>query len=216
MPRRSLVEHRPWLFASLAAAIAYYFLSDDALGELWQVAIKGGAILCLAIYALQRHPGSDAKILSGSLLLAAIGTMALELFPLWAGLFLFFSYAASIALYLRHRRPAPSYSQRALGLALLVATPLIAFAMTGDLNVIAYGLVVGAMGFAAWLSAFPRYRVGVGAVMIVAAELLWFAHGDQPGEQNLVDWLYWPLFFAGQFSVATGVIQSLRGQPVNR
>ncbi len=210
MPRRSLVEHRPWLLLGLAAAILYYFVTDDALGEVWQIAIKFVSIAALACYAFYRHSSMDAKILSGVLVLAAFGHALMELYALWAGIAFFMSYCAAIALYMRHRRANPVASQVAFAIALLIATPLLGWLFTKDSGVFADTLILGGMGFAAWLSAFSRYRVGIGAVMIVIAELLLFWQAGALDNGGAVAWAYWPLVYAGHFLIATGVIQTLR------
>ena len=212
MPRRSLAEHRPWLLAAWACAILYYVLSDEALGETWQIAVKAGAVLSLAIYAIRRHGGTDAKILAGSLVLAAVGA-ALDVLQIdFAAIALFFSYAAAIALFLRHRRERPVGSQKALAITVLLVTPLLALWRTQSADVGIYALTLGAMGFAGWMSAFPRYRVGTGTMLVVAAGLLSFLPADPTDTFGLAAWLEWPLFFVGQFMIATGVVQTLRHQ----
>ena len=55
MPKRALVEHRPWLLAAIAAATVYFFVRDWQIGELWLILLKGTGVGFLAIYALARH-----------------------------------------------------------------------------------------------------------------------------------------------------------------
>ncbi len=66
------------------------------------------------------------------------------------------------------------------------------------------------MAAAAWISRFPRYRVGIGAVMFAASDLLIFAREAGAMPADLADLLIWPLYFAGQFLIATGVVQTIR------
>jgi hypothetical protein len=66
------------------------------------------------------------------------------------------------------------------------------------------------MAAGAWASDFPRYRVGAGAVLVVVADLLYFA-GTGPWVGSPVPQIFtWPLMYLGQFLIATGVITSLR------
>ena len=59
-PHRALVEHRPWLLASLAAGVAYYLLWNNPIAELWLIALKGASVALLAVYTLRRASGGDA------------------------------------------------------------------------------------------------------------------------------------------------------------
>ena len=57
MPKRALIERRPWLVASLVSGISYFFVKDGALAGLFKVAWKGAGVALLAVYALIRAPG---------------------------------------------------------------------------------------------------------------------------------------------------------------
>jgi uncharacterized membrane protein YhhN len=73
-----------------------------------------------------------------------------------------------------------------------------------------YALGLGAMAAAAWTSSFPRYRVGIGAVLFVASDLLIFARLGPMADSPIPDLLIWPLYYFGQFLICTGVIGELR------
>jgi len=210
MPKRALVEHRPWLLAAIAAATVYFFVRDWQIGELWLILLKGTGVGFLAIYALARHASADGRLLALVMALSALGDMLLELDFIWGGAAFFASHLAAVALYLRNLRPRPSPSQRAFAVALLIATPLVAGLLTSDIGVTIYALALGGMGACAWLSRFPRYRVGVGAVLFVASDWLIFARMGPLAESALPGLLIWPVYFAGQLLIATGVIQTLR------
>ncbi|KUO52086.1 MAG: hypothetical protein APF82_03435 [Sphingomonadales bacterium BRH_c42] len=216
MPRRALVENRPWLLAAITAALAFYFLRENSLaglqpiGGTWLILLKGAAVGSLALYALRRCRAHDAWILAAALALSALGDMAIELWFEAGGALFFASHLAALSLYLRNLRPHPTSSQKALGVALLIATPLACWQISGSGQVGLYGLALGGMAAAAWMSRFPRYRVGTGAVLFVFSDLLLFA-GSGPLQAGVVpDLLVWPLYFSGQFLIATGVIQTLR------
>jgi uncharacterized membrane protein YhhN len=217
MSRKALIEHRPWLLASIVAATAYYFLSDNPVGEgVWGIAMKGAAVGLLALYALRRLPvgrhGLDGAIFVLALALAAAGDMVLELdFNAGAALFIA-AHLVAVLFYLRQRRQRSSASQKLLALALLIGTPLIGYLLSLRLDVALYSLTLGTMAAAAWMSRFPRYRVGTGAVLFVVSDWLIFSRFGPLGIEPLPSLLVWPLYYAGQLMIATGVVQTLRGE----
>lgn len=209
MPHRALIEKRPWLLASLAAGIGYWLVRDSALPGLYLIALKGLGVALLAAYALARHGGHDAKTIAAVMAFGALGDVLIEL-RLEAGAVAFLiGHLIAIRLYWQHRRPQPSGSQRAAALALLVLTPLVSFQLGGAL-VAVYALGLGAMAASAWLSAFSRYRVGLGAVMFVISDLLIFARMGVMADSVLPDLLIWPLYYFGQFLICVGVVGELR------
>jgi uncharacterized membrane protein YhhN len=68
------------------------------------------------------------------------------------------------------------------------------------------------MTAAAWASSFPRYRVGLGAVMFAVSDLLIFSRGGPLAHSFLPGLLIWPLYYFGQFLICTGVIGELRSR----
>lgn len=212
MAKRALVEHRPWLLAALAAATAYYVLQGTIKVEPIEIALKGAGVGLLAVYALRRGVGVDAVILAVVLGLSALADMALELWFEVGGALFAASHVVAIVLYLRNRRENPSVSQLLLGLAMLIAVPAISWALSGRLDIAAYGAVLGIMAAAAWTSRFPRYRVGAGAVLFVVSDFLIFSRFGEFDLSPAPDLLVWPLYFAGQLMIATGVVQTLRGE----
>lgn len=216
MPKRALVERRPWLLASLAAAFAYYLFKDTNFPGVYLFAFEAGALLLLGAYALLRHASADARLMAGSVAFAGAGVVAVEL-HLWIGaLILIAGHGMAIAVFLAHRRPSLTGSQKAAAVTLLVFTPLIAWLeASGDpaaIVAVVYALVLGGMAGCAWTSSFPRYRVGTGALFLVAAGLVSIGGmGPFPGG-NLARLLAWPLFYVGHFVMCTGVIQALRAR----
>jgi len=220
MARQALIEQRPWLLASIAAATAFYFLRDNPIGEgTWGLLAKGAAVSLLALYALLRVPndrrGLDGVLLVIALLLAAMGDVAIELDFLTGGAFFTLSHCVVVALYLRNLRQRPSPSQRMLALALFIAVPLVSYLLSNQVEVAIYAAFLGAMASAAWSSRYPRYRVGTGAVLFVISDWLIFSRMGALDLGVLPDLLIWPLYYAGQVMIATGIVQCLRGeQPV--
>lgn len=212
MAKSALIEHRPLLLASLIAAVAYYVLWNNPIAGIWLIALKGAGVGFLAAYAWRRTSGIDGGLIALALALSAAADMALELsFVAGGGLFAA-SHAIAITLYMRNRREATAASQRLLAVGLIVAAPAISYLLSGAYDVAAYGLVLGAMAAAAWTSRFPRYRVGIGAVLFVISDWLIFSRFGPFDLTPLPDVLIWPLYYGGQFMIATGVVQTLRGE----
>lgn len=217
MAKQALIEQRPWLLGSITAACAFYFLSDNPIGEgLWGILIKGASVGLLAAYALRRVPrGIDGAILVLALALSAAGDVAIELDFLTGGAFFAAAHVAAVVLYLRNRHKRPSPVQKLIGLALLLGTPLVSWLLSGAVEIAVYAAFLGAMASAAWMSHYPRYRVGTGAVLFVLSDWLIFARMGVFDLAPLPDLLIWPLYYIGQVMIATGIVQCLRGeQPV--
>ena len=208
--KRALIEHRPWLFASLVAGIAYYFLWNNPIAGAWLILLKGAGVGFLAMYALRRTSGLDGAILTIALALSAAADMVLEInFEVGGGLF-FASHCVAVALYVRNVRPQPVPSQMACAAALAVGTPVIAYLISTRLDIALYSTSLGLMAAAAWMSRFPRYRVGLGAVLFIISDWLIFSRFGPLDLAPLPDILIWPTYYAAQFMIATGVVQTLR------
>ena len=211
--KRALSDKRPWLLASLIAGISYYFVRDAAVPGLYLMAWKGAGVALLAGYALARHKGADSRQFALVMGFGALGDVLIELVLEWGAVAFLIGHLIAIALYLRHRRPAPGLSQRAAGLALLLLVPLISFFLPADRaaapGIALYATGLGAMAAAAWTSSFPRYRVGLGAVLFVISDLLIFARMGPLAQSALPDLLIWPLYYFGQLLICTGVVGEL-------
>ena len=218
MPKRALIEHRPWLFASVALSIAYYLVVDKPLGQFFimpgtfELLIKGAGVGLLSVYAFRRAPGLDGKLIGLVLALSALADMALELaFDVGGALFAA-SHLVAIILYLRNRRERTTISQWLFAIALFVATPLVSWLLSESLEVALYAAILGTMAAVAWTSRFPRYRVGIGAVLFVVSDWLIFSGMGSFDLGVLPALLVWPLYYSGQLMIATGVVQTLRGE----
>lgn len=220
MAKQALIEQRPWLLASIASATAFYFLSDQPVFEgVWGLLAKGSSVGLLALYVLLRVPHdrhrTDGLMLTGALVLAAAGDVAIELWFEIGGALFAAAHCVAVALYWRNPRVRHSPSQKLLSLALLIGTPLVSFLLSGEVAIAIYAAFLGTMAASAWYSRFPRYRVGTGAVLFVVSDWLIFSRGGPVDLGVLPDLLIWPLYYAGQVMIATGVVQCLRGeQPV--
>ncbi len=148
--------------------------------------------------------------------LGALGDVLIEIDTGAGGAAFFAAHVIAMWLYSRHRRAAVMPSQKLAAVALLIATPVISYLLPADrsaaLPVALYGLALGGMAGMAWTSAFPRYRVGVGALLFVASDLLIFAQMGPLAESSLPGLTIWPLYYFGQFLICTGVVRWLRGR----
>ena len=214
MPGHALIDKRPYLLASMAAAVAFFALRLTPMPELWLMPVKGAAAGLLAVYAFLHLPAADGRLLGVMMALAALGDVALEI-EFAAAKLLFFGYhLLAIALYLRHPREHLTGSQKAAAAAMLLFTPLLAWLLPADRAeawpTALYGLALGGMAAGAWASALPRYRVGAGAVLFLVSHLLLFAELG-PLQGSIVPQIaVWPMYYLGQFLIATGVVQTLR------
>ena len=157
--------------------------------------------------------GADGKLLTATMALGALADMLLELDLIAGGALFAFAHMVAIVLFLRNPRAWRTGSQIVTALALLLGTPLvaalIAFPDPRWPFAAAYAALLGAMAASAWVSRFPRYRVGIGAVLFVVSDLLIFARDGQRVSEALTWWLIWPLYYAGQFLVVTGVVRAM-------
>ncbi|MBY6013744.1 lysoplasmalogenase [Qipengyuania gaetbuli] len=214
MPKRALSEHRPYLLASLAAAVSYYFVQDDPIGGIWLMAWKGAGVGFLALYAAHRGKGADAALIALVLAFGALGDIFIQISLVAGGALFGLGHLVAVWLYLRNRRERTTGSQKLAGLALFVLTPAIAALIAypqDDWQIAAiYAVLLGAMAATAWTSRFPRYRVGTGAVLFVVSDWIIFAREAGSIPDAVGSWLIWPMYYVGQFLIATGVVQTLR------
>lgn len=191
-------------------AIVFWMISGSALGDVFQAAIKGASVAALASYALSRSHLPDARMIAAVMAIGAAGDIGIEFDTrLGGGLFLL-SHLVAMVLYLRNRRPAPAGTQKAAAAALLAGVPLAAWMLAGDLMAVIYAVALGGMAASAWLSRFSRYNVGIGALLFVVSDLLIFARLGGRIDQSLSSWFVWPLYYAGQLLICTGVVRALR------
>lgn len=214
MPKRALIDHRPYLLLSLIFGISYFFVMDGKVGGSFLSLWKGAGVAFLAIYAAQRGRGREGVLITLVMAFGALADVVLEFNFLFGGALFAVGHLIAIGLFITQRRQQTTASQKAAGLALLIGTPLLAAMLTYPLEnwylAALYALVVGAMAGTAWTSRFPRYRVGIGAVLFVVSDLIIFAREAGHMPRDIAEWLVWPLYYGGQFLIATGVIQTIR------
>lgn len=205
-----------WLFGAAVVAGASYCLEAWRLVEpgAWGPVWKTSGVALLAIWAATRARSADGWLLTGALALGALGDLLLETHGLVVGGAAFAAgHVVACVLYLRNRRAALTPSQTAFGWLLAPATigiaALFAAPAGGAVQAGAYSALLGVMAALAWTSRFPRYRVGLGAVLFVVSDLLIFSRFG-PLAGSVVPVLFvWPTYFAAQALIAWGVSQAL-------
>lgn len=214
MPKRALIERRPYLLASMACAIAFYFLCDGHLPEPVLILLKGAGVALLAIYALRQLPTRDGKTIASVMAFGALGDMAIEWSTTAGAAVFLLGHLIAIGFYMQHRRANLAPSQKLAAIALLVIVPLIAWQLPTDRSsapaTALYAIGLAGMAAAAWTSSFPRYRVGIGALLFVASDLLIFARLGPWAEHWIPHMFVWPLYYIGQLMITTGVVGKLR------
>lgn len=201
-------------WAAIVAGVSYMapMLSD------WQgplvTAWKGASIGLLALWAGVQAKDRDGWLITAVLGMGATGDVLLNIYGLKVGAIAFVAaHFIAIFLYLSNRRTTPSRSQQALAWLLPPATAIIAWGITaphpdGPIAV-GYATIAAIMAATAWLSRFPRYRTGIGALLFVASDLAIFAGQAEllpPEARRLA---VWPLYFAAQALIAWGVVTTL-------
>lgn len=176
---------------------------------------KGAGVGLLAIWAALNARSFDGWLIAAVMAAGAAGDVLLDAVSLNAGAGAFLvGHGIAIILYLRHRRPSRSVSQLLLAIILIPAVVAIAWLLPTDRaaapGIALYSFGLAAMAAAAWLSRFPRYRTGLGAMLFVASDLLIFARLGPLDASQLPGLLIWPLYFLGQAMIVMGVVRTLQ------
>ena len=214
MPKRALIEHRPYLLLSLLFAITYFFVMDGKVGGSWLALWKGAGVGFLAAYAAHRGIGRSGAMIAVVMIFGALADVVIEFNFLAGGALFGVAHLVAIALFMTNRRESLTGSQKAAGVALVIGTPLLAALLTYPQDnwhlAALYALILGVMAGAAWTSRFSRYRVGLGAVLFIISDLVIFAREAGHISLGLAEWLVWPIYYSAQFLIVTGVVQTIR------
>lgn len=201
---------RAWVLAGIAMALVFWLMADHGPNSWLAVALKGSSVAALGMYALMSSRAPDARWIAAVMFAGAAGDIGIEVDTRLGGALFLLSHLIAMALYRRNRRPQPTGTQRAAAAALAAGVPLGGWLLTHDPLAAIYAIGLAAMAATAWLSRFSRYAVGIAALLFVASDLLIFARLGGVVKQSLTSWLVWPLYYAGQLLICTGVIGTLR------
>jgi hypothetical protein len=205
MPHPALIEQRPWLIAAIIAAAAYNFLQYTIVPQTYLILFEFLPFALLTNYVLARHRSADANLLALILLLEGVGAAFYDVFDYQATAFTMAGTVVGIGLFLHHLQDdLSSPGKWGPALILFVAPTALSFVsgISHGISPAFQGLALGGMAATAWISTYPRERVGIGAVMVMAASVIAL---QSPGH-----WLSWPLFFIGYLVLATGITRDLR------
>lgn len=168
----------------------------------------------LALWAAANARGRDGWLIAAILGFGALGDYLLDARGMIVGAMAFaVGHVIAIVFYLINRRGVLTPSQRWLGWLTMPATLAIVWGMLspapGWWHAAVYSLFVAAMSATAWMSRFPRYRTGIGAMLFLASDLFIFAGEGAALGKDVTMWLVWPLYFGGQALIAWGVVSTL-------
>ena len=137
----------------------------------------------------------------GDLLLGAAGLVP-------GGLAFLAGCLVAMAMFLRHYRPNGSGLDVVSAAILVPLVVLAAWRLSShDTGVAIYAVALAGMVASAQLTRFPRDWVGLGAVMILASDLLLFARAGPLAGLAWVGTPIWSLYFAGQALICVGVVR---------
>jgi uncharacterized membrane protein YhhN len=206
----------PLLAASLLFGLGYPLLWNAGLADGVVIAIKGAGVGFLALLAATQARSTDGWLMAVVMTFGALGDVLLEI-EFEAGVAAFaLGHIAAIALYRRNRRAASTTSQRTLAAALPlfgIAMPLVVLGSGNPQlpGLVIYSLLLTLMAASAWLSRFPRYRTGLGAVLFVVSDTLIAARMGPLADALWVGYVIWLLYYVGQLLIFLGFSATLRG-----
>lgn len=203
------------LIAAVIAGASYLYVGATGMSGPLAVAWKGAGVGLLAVYAALQARSTDGWLIALVMTFGAIGDVLLDAVGMTPGAAAFIvGHVFAIALYLRNRRSRLSSSQKWLATLVLPLAVLIAVwtvPLEGRPLVGIYTAFVASMAAAAWISRFPRYRTGIGAMMFLASDLLIFARMGPLEGSAWAGFAVWGLYFAGQLLIVLGVTRTLAG-----
>ena len=202
------------LATSVICGVSYMASWDLNLPPLAGVIWKGSGVSLLAVWALMSARNRAGLEIAGVMAFGALGDILLEVMGLVPGALAFLvGHRIAIGLYQRYRRPDLTRSQMLLALTLVPAVVLIAFLLpairSSAWGIAVYALVLSLMAATAWTSRFPRYQVGLGAMMFVVSDLLIFARSGPLHGVAWVSFGVWILYYFGQVLICRGVVNTL-------
>ena len=201
------------LIAAVIAGVSYLYMVGAPLSGPLAMIWKGAGVSLLAIYAALQARSTDGWLIALVMAFGALGDILLDGANMIPGALAFIlGHITAIVLYLRNRRDSLTHSQKWLATLVLPLGVLIAIWSVPFENRPMIGIYTGfvaAMAAAAWISRFPRYRTGIGAMMFLASDLLIFARLGPLAGAAWVSFGIWGLYFGGQLLIVLGVTQRL-------
>ena len=188
------------LIASIIAGVSYWAVMRTMPQTPVLVTWKASGVALLALWAWLCD-GAVARQIAGVMALGALADAVIEVNFVAGGALFFLAHLLAIRLYWREKRGNLRPADRPIGGAILVLTPLAAWALSGRPEIGLYALGLAAMAASAWLSRFPRALTGLGALLI-------FARMGPLAGSGVPGLLVMPLYYAGQLLICTGVVRA--------
>lgn len=202
------------LLLALLAGLSYYLATQFMEPSPPRIAWKGAGVGLLAVWAAMQARNLDGWLIALVIALGATGDVVLETSGFVPGGMAFMAgHLIAITLFFRNRRAETSLSQKALAVLLVPAVIWIAWMLPSDrsaaTDIALYATPLAFMAALAWISRFPRYLTGIGAILFVVSDLLIFARMGPLAASLIPGLLIWPLYFTGQAMIAMGVVRTL-------
>lgn len=210
------------LIGSILGGVSYIAAWGLNLPAPLELAWKGTGVGLLAAYAALKARDRDGWLLTAVMTLGFLGDVLLGIQFIVGAVAFLIGHLVAVGLYLGNRRPALSRSQTALALLLVPASVFIAFMLPADRSaapgVAFYTLGLSLMAATAWTSRFPRFTVGIGALLFLVSDLVIFAKMGPLPDSFLAGLAVWVPYYGGQLLICVGVVRATRGhvpaQPV--
>lgn len=204
------------LLAAFVLGGTYLFGMTGDANPTVMLAWKGAGVWLLAIYAALNARSNDGWLIAVVMAMGALGDVLVER-NVTAGAAAFaVGHIIAAILYLRHRRVQLDETQKWLGIVTVPAVVMIGWSLTHDPMATLYSLFLGVMAASAWISRFPRYRVGIGAMLFVASDLLIFARMGTETPEPWMTFAIWLLYFVGQVLIVLGVTEMLSARDADQ
>lgn len=207
------------LIASFIGGVSYVAAWGLHLPPVQDLAWKGTGVGLLAVHAAMRARSLDGWLLTAVMTFGVLGDVLLGVNFIVGAVAFLIGHAVAVVLYLRNRRRVIPRSQLALAVLLVPATVFIAFLLpanrAGAPGVAFYSLGLSLMAATAWTSRFPRFKVGIGAVMFLVSDLLIFARMGPLPDNLPVGLAVWGLYYFGQLLICVGVAEALKPQSLS-
>jgi hypothetical protein len=210
-----------WL-AAVVLGFAYFLTSLGRSGVMFEqlalipkpiiVAWKGSFTVLLAASVYLASKERSARLISGALAISAIADVLLVTVGIVAGGVCFaVAHALAILGYFRagspHLSPARSTNAVAFPLIVTLGTCTLLWSADKPWAMGMFVLLSSSMAASALLSRFPLWFSGLGAMVFVLSDVLFFADIALFGGSGKLGWLTWACFATGYALVARGAMQ---------
>jgi uncharacterized membrane protein YhhN len=201
------------LAASVVAGVSYIASWQLDLSQAASLTWKGLGVGLLAVYAALRAKDLNGWLIAAVMALGCAGDVLLGIQFIVGAVAFLIGHAVAIVLYLRSRRQVIQRSQLALAVLLVPATVFIAFMLPADRDgapgVAFYTLGLSLMAATAWTSRFPRFTVGIGALLFLVSDLVIFAKMGPWPETFLTGLAVWVPYYGGQLLICVGAVGAI-------